>query len=77
MRKRRLSLIGTDQYPSTVKAAVRRPQVYLITDLLQPIQYARAECRAWPAMFDAAEVGLLALEQCRNSARPQEAPEAP
>lgn len=36
-------------------------------DLLQPIQYARAECCAWPAMFDAAEVGLLALEQCRNS----------
>lgn len=41
-------------------------QVYLMMDLLQPIQYARAECCAWPAMFDASELGLVAVERCRK-----------
>lgn len=57
--------------------ALHRLQVYLMMDLLQPIQYARAECCAWPAMFDAAEVGLLALERCRVSTRNHDVPEDP
>ncbi len=71
MRKCLVSAVTGGRFVSRCLGMRYRPlvlQVYLMRELLQPIQYARAEVCAFPAMHDGIKVGELALARCRQDA---------